>query len=188
MSGAHTINGGIANLTGNYICTNNTLAISSGTANFSGTGTVTPAILNLSSGTLSGSQVVTVLGVMNWTGGTMSGSGRTIIPAGVTLNLANASAVNLTTRTLENGGTVLWTGGNIDMNAAVITNRAGALVEIRGAGGLAFSGGTSRFDNAGTLPQSPQHRHDDHQRRHRLQQLQHGGDSDRHAACWTAAG
>ena len=152
LSGNHTLSSGTANLTGNYFCTNNTLTLSGGTANFSGTGTVTPATLNLSGGTLGGNQVVTVLGVMNWTGGSMSGSGRTIIPAGVTLNLANGSAVSLTTRTLENGGTVLWTGANINLSSAVITNRAGALVENRGVGGLAFNGGSgSRFDNAGNF-------------------------------------
>jgi hypothetical protein len=156
LSGPHTINGGTANLTGNFICTNNTLTIPDGTANFSGTGLVTPAVLNLSGGTftvgtLGGSQAVTVLGVMNWTAGVMSGIGRTIIPAGATLNLANGSEVNLTTRTLENAGTMLWTGGNIRMASAVITNRTGALVENRGAGGLVFNGGSSRFDNAGTF-------------------------------------
>ena len=146
--------GGIANLTGNYICTNNTVIISGGTANFDGTGAVTPAVVNLSSGTLGGSQVVTVGSAMNWTGGTMSGSGRTIIPAGVTLNVANASAVTLG-RTLENGGTVLWTDGTISLISAVITNRAGALFETRGAGSLNFQGGnTSRFDNAGTFRKS----------------------------------
>ena len=99
-------------------------------------------------------QVVTVGSAMNWTGGTMSGSGRTIISAGVTLNVGNAFAVTLG-RTLENGGTVLWTDGTIQLISAVITNRAGASFEARGAGSLNFQGGnTSRFDNAGTFRKS----------------------------------
>jgi hypothetical protein len=92
---------------------------------------------------------------MNWTGGTMSGSGRTIIPAGVLLNVANAGAVSLTSRTLENGGTVLWTGGIINLTSSpVLTNRAGALFETQGAGSLNAVSGITRFDNAGTFRKS----------------------------------
>ena len=153
LSGTNTFSGGTANLTGHYICTNNTLIISGGTANFNATGSVLPAVVNLSSGTLGGSQVVTIGSVMNWTGGGMSGSGRTIIPAGVTLNLAHAGGVFLNGRTLENGGTVLWTGANqIGMSSAVITNRAGALFHNLDAGYIYASG--SRFDNAGTFRKS----------------------------------
>ena len=57
-------------------------------------------------------------------------------------------------RTLENGGTVLWTGGSINLTTAVLTNRAGALFETQGAGSLNFNGGFSRFDNAGTFRKS----------------------------------
>jgi hypothetical protein len=57
---------------------------------------------------------------------------------------------------LENNGTVLWTGANISLvSAVIITNRAGALFEIQGAGALSFGGGGgSRFDNAGTFRKS----------------------------------
>ncbi len=151
VSGVNLFSGGTANLNGNYICTNNPMTIAGGTANFNGTGPVTPSVVTLSSGELGGSQVVTVLGVMNWTGGVMGGTGRTIIPAGVTLDLANAVGVNLAIRTLENGGTVIWTSGFISMAAAVITNRAGALFENRGAGTIEWNGGVSRFDNTGIL-------------------------------------
>lgn len=142
-----------ANLTGNYICTNNTLVVSGGTVNFNGTGMVTPAVVNLSSGNLSGSQDVTVGSAMNWSGGTMSGSGRTIIPAGVTLNIPGTPTLN--TRTLDNAGTILWTGGNFAVSGAVITNRAGALFEARNAVGLNYLASPgSRFDNAGTFRKS----------------------------------
>ena len=157
VTGTNQFDNGTANVTGNYICTNNTLVMSGGTANFNGTGTVTPAVVNMDSGTLGGSQNMTVLSQMNWTGGTMTGSGRTIIPTGVTLNIAAVSAtVSLTGgRTLENGGTILWTAGNFPMSSAVITNRAGALFEARNAVGLNYlSSPGSRFDNAGTFRKS----------------------------------
>src|SRR5205807_4127851 len=93
--------------------------------------------------------------VMSWAGGSLSGRGRTMIPAGVTLTGVIPSFASLPSRTLENGGTVLWTGaGDIGMSAgAVITNRAGALFHAQNAARLSGSG-VSRFDNAGTFRKS----------------------------------
>jgi hypothetical protein len=163
LAGSNTfsgISGTTANLTGNYICTNNTLMISGATtANFNGTGTVAPAniaLLRVGNGnpTLGGNNTVTVLGQMDWTGGTMSGSGRTIIEPAATLNLANPSAIVLN-RTLENGGTVLWSGaGSFALNNCTLTNRAGALFHAQNAIAISFGGGTGRFDNAGLFRKS----------------------------------
>jgi len=155
IAGSNTISSGVATFTGNYICTNNTLTISGGTATFDGTGLVSPAVLDLSNGFLSGSNLVTVLNQMSWTGGAnMIGSGRTVIPPGVTLNAAMTGLPSLN-RTLENGGTVLWTGtGNLNMSSGVITNRPGALFHALNAASLVFSGGSPRFDNAGTFRKS----------------------------------
>lgn len=92
--------------------------------------------------TLTGTGTLTVHRDSSWTSGHMMGSGRTVINPGATLHMANESGINLTTRTLENGGTFLWSGaGSINLGAAaVITNRAGALFETRGAGEMAFGG------------------------------------------------
>jgi len=153
LSGNHTFSGGAANLTGNYICTNNTVTVAVGTANFSGTGTVTPAVLNLSSATLSGSQLVTVLSQMIWSGGTMTGVGRTVMSPGATLNITGAATKTLSGgRILDNGGTTLWTAGNIQAaTATIITNRAGALFQVQSAAGITPGAGGGRFDNAGTF-------------------------------------
>lgn len=106
--------------------------------------------LDLTAGTLGGTGTVTIANVMNWTGGGMSGGGRTIIPTGAMLNAALPSGGGLNARTLENAGAVVWTGaGNIGFVSSVITNRAGALFEAKGAGGIAFVSGPNRFDNAG---------------------------------------
>jgi hypothetical protein len=155
LTGNHTFSGGNTTVTGDYYCTNNTLTISGGTATFSGTGLVQPTTLTLSSGTLGGNQTVTVLGAATWSGGTMSGSGRTVVLPGVTATLNIPGSVSLATRTLENGGMVLWAGaGSIFMNSAVITNRAGALFEVAGTGSFALQAGVNRFDNAGTFRKS----------------------------------
>jgi hypothetical protein len=111
------------------------------------------AAVNLSGGTLGGSAVLSVRDSMNWSGGSMSGSGRTVIPSGASLNVNNASFVTLNTRTLEIGGTAIWTGaGNLTGSSGVITNRAGALFELRNNVSFAPQGFQPwRFDNAGTL-------------------------------------
>jgi hypothetical protein len=84
------------------------------------------------SGTLSGSGAVTVSNAMNWASGTMNGGGRTIIAAGGALNMDSSGGPILTSRTLENGGTALWTGaGNVNIDTSVITNRSGALFQVQ---------------------------------------------------------
>jgi hypothetical protein len=56
---------------------------------------------------------------------------------------------------LENGGTILWTGGIINLTSSpVLTNREGALFETQGAGSLSAVSGITRFDNAGTFRKS----------------------------------
>jgi hypothetical protein len=152
VTGTNRFDLGTANLTGNYICTNNTLVVSGGTANFSGTGMVTPAVVSMDSGTLSGSQNVTVLQQMNWSGGTMSGAGRTVIPPSVTLTINGGTVTLSGGRILENGGTTLWNAGNIQAaTATVITNRASALFQVQSAAGITPGAGGGRFDNAGTF-------------------------------------
>jgi len=107
-----------------------------------------------SSSTLSSTGAVTVATAMNWTAGTMSG-GRTIIPVGAALNLSPPSSVTLSSRALENGGTVLWTGaGSISLLSGVLTNRLGALFHAQNSAVLALGGGANRFDNAGTFRKS----------------------------------
>ncbi len=110
--------------------------------------------LDLASGTLNGSGMVTVANALNWTVGTMSGSGRTIIPPDAVLNLNNNLNSTLG-RTLEIGGTLNWTGSALlSLNNAVITNRPGGLVHFQNAQPLNFGGGSPRIDNAGTFRKS----------------------------------
>ena len=105
--------------------------------------------------TLGGSGAVTITSGMNWTAGTMSGNSRTIIQPGATVNLAVPTLVALNSRTLENGGTINWTGaGNINVTSSSITNRAGALFHAQNAAQISFGGGVCRLDNAGTFRKS----------------------------------
>lgn len=152
VTGSNIFGNGSAELNGYYVCTNNVLTISGGTVNFDGTGPVSPSLINLSSGSLGGSDVVTVGSAMTWTGGGMSGTGRTVIPAGATLSINDPSFITLTSRTLENGGVTTWTGaGSLTMFGGVITNRPGALFNSQNASLILSGGGAPRFDNAGTF-------------------------------------
>jgi hypothetical protein len=111
-------------------------------------------VLELSGGTLSGAGTLNVSNVLNWTAGAMSGSGRTVIAPGATLNLANASTVSLNPRTVENAGSVVWTGkGDLAGDPqAVLTNSPGGVWEVRNDRTFTWIGGTyPRFDNAGTF-------------------------------------
>ena len=155
MTGSNIFSNGSVEFTGNYTCVGDTvLDISGGTVSF-GTyaiGVVAPNILNLN-GSLGGAQTVTVGSVMNWSGGSMSGSGRTLIQPGATLNIAaftGYGGVYLFDRTLENAGTVVWGGGNLGLSG-VITNAAGASFQILNAAAFNIQGNTPRFDNAGTF-------------------------------------
>ena len=154
VTGSNIFNNAYADFTGNYTCTNDTMVINGGSASFDGTGVVAPAVLNLN-GALGGAQDVTVGSAMNWTGGAMTGTGRTIIPPGATLTINNPSFITMTSRTLDNAGTTVWTGAaNINVNDAVITNRVGALFNVQNDSPLYVDGGAPRFDNAGTFRKS----------------------------------
>src|SRR6185503_13912881 len=109
--------------------------------------------LTLGGGSLTGTGTLNVNNVMTWSAGAMSGSGRTVIAPGAILTITNNAVLTLTGRTLENGGTVLWTGTTkIDVGSGVVTNRAGALWEVRGDLYFVNLGGpTERFDNVGTF-------------------------------------
>jgi hypothetical protein len=144
-SGTFNLNSGAQlNGTGQYRINGSTLACNA---------PVSVANIDLLS-SLSGTGALTVNTVMNWPSGTMSGTGRTVIAPGATLNINNPSTVFLTTRTLENGGTVLWTGTNITLGTAVITNRPGGLFQAQNAATIGFTTAGNRIDNAGTFRKS----------------------------------
>src|SRR5712671_1068747 len=67
----------------------------------------------LSGGTLTGAGQVTMKGTTNWTGGTMTGSGLTVVAPGAMLNLTGGADRDLVAHQLDNTGTVVWNAGRI---------------------------------------------------------------------------
>ena len=126
-----------------------TLNISAGTVNLNADTTATT--LNLSgSGVLSGSGDVTLSGTSStWTTGTYTGTGQLIVSSGATLTLSGSLQRAFGTGTLVNEGTVLWTGGNIDViGNGTVVNRG--LFDVQGNGAFGDQGtgvGTITFNN-----------------------------------------
>ena len=182
VTGSNIFSGGSVDFTGNYTCVGDTvLDISGGTVSFDGASVVAPNIVNLN-GSLGGANTVTVGSVMNWTGGNMSGSGRTIIPPGVTLNIAGFTGyggVFLFDRTLENAGTVVWGGGNLGLSG-VITNDVGASFQIQGPAAFNPQGGSPRFEECGDFSACSGGNH--RLQRHSLQQLRSNKSGQRRPA------
>jgi RHS repeat-associated protein len=126
------------------------LKIDGGVADFSGGGPISLQALDLTAGTLTGTDSVSVIGTLNWAGGTMSGAATTTVAQGATLNLSGAPILD--GRTLVSAGTATWTGGQfvqIGMsNGATIDNQAGATFTVSNA---ALLNGSGTFTNRGTL-------------------------------------
>ncbi|HEY3243823.1 MAG TPA: hypothetical protein VGM03_10770 [Phycisphaerae bacterium] len=155
VGGTYQINGtsGLLNLT------NGTLALDSGA----------PVIVpnyTQSAGTLTGSSAFHVTGLLDFAGGTMSGSGTT--NADGTLTISNYSTSKNAARNFTNNGTATWTGGTLGISAgATFTNAPGRLFDDQQGANLnpsglpqdnniTWSSGSQPgiFNNAGTFRKS----------------------------------
>ncbi len=102
-----------------------TLAISGGSLTLTDTTeTSTTATLTQSNGTIGGTGTLTVSGSFAWSGGTQTDAGNTTIASTATLTIS-ADVQLLGGRTLQNNGTVNWTGGIIDSGQASVIENAG---------------------------------------------------------------
>src|SRR5262245_39704055 len=128
-----------------------TLAIGANALTLTGPSTVdTQGVLNMSGGVLSGGDDLTVNGAFNWSGGTQSGTGTTTIGATGTLTIDGE--VGLQRRVINNGTTV-WSAGRIGAQNGTFTNNNAFSAE--GDDSVADFGGSNAFNNTGTLTKSP---------------------------------
>jgi len=155
-----SINGGQANFIGKVTSLSDSVSIRGGTANFSNLeGVITVKKITLF-GTLTGTSDLRVTGQLDWTGGTMSGTSSTTILPGAVMNISGTNIKYWSQRTINNAGTVTWTG-NSDIAAgfnATFNNLANATFDIQNDPNLADNGSIYRtytfFNNAGTLIKS----------------------------------
>jgi hypothetical protein len=113
-----------------------------------------------SAGILNGSGNFTVTGLLTWTGGTMAGTGMTMIGGGGQM-LITGSNHNLEARPICSGGTIIWdgTGGLYLGGGSYIDNEPGATFMASGDADLVASDGTTPlFDNEGVFFKSSPNR------------------------------
>src|SRR5262249_36537697 len=129
------------------------ISISNGSLS-SATASTINSNLTLSSGTLSGDGNLTGTGVLTWTGGTMAGSGQTVVGTGGTLTLGDLSGSQLyLSRVLRNDGAATWTDYTyIPLSGGTFVNNGSLTADALSNGLRAFSdGGTNAFINNGTF-------------------------------------
>ncbi|MBK8098034.1 MAG: autotransporter-associated beta strand repeat-containing protein [Planctomycetes bacterium] len=152
---------GVSALSGAITATT-TIQVAGGTASFDSSLSATSLLLT--GGILRGSGDLTFGGASTWSGGVMSGTGRTIIAQGGTLAMSTTSTTTTLSRILENRGTAtlststnlwLWNAGTFlnTANATFVANIASGTFTARGEGGtnLFQNGGTFLKQGAGTL-------------------------------------
>jgi hypothetical protein len=107
-------------------------------------------------GALGGAGVVTITDRLEWTGGRMRGAGTTVLAPGATAQVQLGTAMALA-RIFDNRTSLTIGGGPITFgdaaNVGVILNRAGATLDLAGAGMqlIAQAPGAHRIENDGTL-------------------------------------
>jgi YD repeat-containing protein len=102
--------------------------------------------LNLIDGAIDGMSDLTITGTLDWTGGTMQGTGTTTIPSGATLAFGGAGTRPGLDRTLENSGIATWSGSEGLAGNGVFDNLSGATFTIQNAGEF-----DPQVNNAGLL-------------------------------------
>jgi filamentous hemagglutinin family protein len=145
ISGAGDVSfsNGTTNVDGAYVLTGAT-NISGGTANFSGSASTVGG--SLSAGALGGGGTLTVSsGTFNWTGGAMAGGGTLAIPTGSVLNMTGGSMLFLDGYTINNAGTVNWSGATTvradTASPSAITNQYGGQFNASATGSIFNNGG-----------------------------------------------
>jgi len=153
---------GPVNFNGGTITINNTFTPSalalSGAAVVNLNASVSSANLTMSAGMLSGSGDLTVTGAADWTGGTMSGSGQTVIANTGTLHLGAVGNTMTLNRVMRNDGAAQWTGvtgQNLQMVGGTFNNYGTCIVSNVGGANNVLTcydeGGVNAFNNYGTF-------------------------------------
>ena len=144
--------------------------------------TLTGGNLNINSGA---SVSTTATGVIDWSAdATLSGAGTLNVASGGTLNFSGSGTRYIGGGTLNNSGTINWSGGNnlSIYDSGVINNLAAGLFLVTNDQIIYFHccAGGQAFNNAGTFRKTTATEHD-HDSVQRLQQQRHRRHPERHA-------
>ena len=126
------------------------------------------------SGTLNGAGVLTVTGVMDWTGGSILGTGVVHLDGTTTIS----GSVSFAYGTIDNAGAVAFSGSGTSVPATPVWNNlAGSTFNAQIDGTYSGSGTGTVFNNAGTVVIG---RHGNNLLLRPVQQYGDGGRSVRH--------
>ncbi len=100
----------------------------------------TAATLKVSGGTLGGANEIDVSEELSWTGGSMIGSGKTVVQSGATASIdpGAENAVALTEREFVNDGTLTWSSGSVEGRSNAELNNSGTLITNAQASGYSW--------------------------------------------------
>lgn len=168
-AGTFTFNGGTHNILGTFL-PENVAAFNGGTVTIVnampgsmtlniGGGTVrvnvTQVIRNLllaNSGSLEGSGDISATNTMVWARGFMAGTGRTIVPAGMTLLLNDPAGAKYLQRRLDNSGTIaIPEATQIYCSAGTLNNLPGAIIDVQDGLTMSLNSTASFLNNQGTI-------------------------------------
>ncbi len=99
-------------------------------------------------GTLNGSGTLTVSGTLNWTGGTMAGSGKVVVGSSATMNIGGTVALD---QELDNQGNATWTSGTLNMANGTLVNSGSFTGNSSSSLNMTGTAGTNTFSNTGTF-------------------------------------
>ena len=154
-AGATTVSAGTANLTGPGATLGAVALSNTGTLTVSTTAASSATTFTQSNGTLQGTAVLNVSGLLDWTGGVMSGSGTTNANGALAVSSA-ASKVFSRTLNVNSGATWTGTGNLVYGIGPVLSIASGATFDIQTDADLDFTGGAAfvTINNAGTFQKS----------------------------------
>lgn len=141
------IGGGTHDLSNSSSSGAGTMLLFSGTLEFDDGDAAFGTLLSQTSvTTLTGSSDLLLTSGLSWSGGTMSGTGVTVIAGGSTGEFIGGAFGKILDREIVNQGTLDWAHGLHFSSSGIVTNATGGTVD------LSLSGGTGGIvDNAGTL-------------------------------------
>jgi hypothetical protein len=135
-----------------------TVTITNGSPRFDFVGDVTLSSLTFGGGTITGAGDVTVTGALNWSQGSFSGTGTTIVPAGATMTMTGNGAKQIARR-IDVAGAATYSGesmrfglGNGEPDNGTLTILASGTFDFTaGQAVLSFGGTAHQLNNFGTI-------------------------------------
>ena len=121
-----------------------------GTATVSVSSTYNGTVNLQPGGNLGGAGNFSLVGVLNWTGGSMTGSGITALAAAADLFISGSSPKTLS-RTFTTAADGLWTAGSLAMASGTFVNEANTTLTVASNAAITALSGANQFINDGTI-------------------------------------